>query len=157
MPGLRLAQRRSHALLSALLTFRCHTNGFTNRDLRALTTELRGLQTGAVTPGQTTYDLRRLKARGLIARIRTATATPSPTMAYTPPDSLPACTTDSCPPDWPTSPTTTSHHPYAQLLAPTTTPSKTSAAQQDSPPDAKHPTHHVKLDSQFRLCPNKLS
>ena len=69
MPGLRLAQRRSHALLQALLTFGCQTNGFTNRDLRALTTELRGLQPGAVTAGQTTYDLRRLKTRGLIARI----------------------------------------------------------------------------------------
>jgi hypothetical protein len=69
VPGLRLAQRRSHALLQALLTFGCQTNGFTNRDLRALTTELRGLQPGAVTTGQTTYDLRRLKTRGLIARI----------------------------------------------------------------------------------------
>ncbi len=69
VPGLRLAQRRSHALLQALLTFGCQTNGFTNRDLRALTTELRGLPPGALTAGQTTYDLRRLKTRGLIARI----------------------------------------------------------------------------------------
>lgn len=69
MPALRLAEPRSHALLSALLTFGCQTNGFTNRDLRALTTELRGLQPGPVTAGQTTYDLRRLKTRGLIARI----------------------------------------------------------------------------------------
>ncbi|MGV7807553.1 hypothetical protein PJM44_29340, partial [Mycobacterium kansasii] len=43
IPGLRLAQRRSHALLQALLTFGCQTNGFTNRDLRILTAELRGL------------------------------------------------------------------------------------------------------------------
>jgi hypothetical protein len=69
IPGLRLAERRSHALLQALLTFGCHTNGFTNRDLRALTTELRGLPPDAVTPGQITYDLRRLKSRGLITRI----------------------------------------------------------------------------------------
>src|ERR1700757_300390 len=41
VPGLRLADRRSHALLSALLVFRCHT----------------------------TYDLRRLRSRGLITRI----------------------------------------------------------------------------------------
>src|SRR4029450_6868559 len=68
-PGLRLPQRRRHALLQALLTFGCQTNGFTNRDLRALTSELRGLQPGAVTTGQTTYDLRRLKTRGLIERI----------------------------------------------------------------------------------------
>jgi hypothetical protein len=69
IPGLRLAERRSHALLQSLLTFGCQTNGFTNRDLRALTTELRGLPRGAVTAGQTTYDLRRLKSRGLITRI----------------------------------------------------------------------------------------
>jgi hypothetical protein len=69
IPGLRLAQRRSHALLQALLTFACQTNGFTNGNLRTLTTELRGLPPGAVTTGQTTYDLRRLKSRGLIIRI----------------------------------------------------------------------------------------
>lgn len=50
-------------------TFGCHANGFTNADLRALTTELRGLPPGAMTAGQTTYDLRRLKHRGLIIRI----------------------------------------------------------------------------------------
>ncbi|TVS86970.1 hypothetical protein [Mycobacterium helveticum] len=48
-------------LLQALLTFGCQTNGFTNRDLRALTTALRGLDPGAITTGQITYDLRRLK------------------------------------------------------------------------------------------------
>jgi hypothetical protein len=69
IPGLRLGQRRSHALLQALLTFGCQTNGFTNADLRALTSQLRGLPPGAVTAGQTTYDLRRLKSHGLITRI----------------------------------------------------------------------------------------
>ena len=69
IPGLRLAQRRTHALLQALLTFGCHTNGFTNRDLRTLTAELRGLPPAALTAGQTTYDLRRLRSRGLITRI----------------------------------------------------------------------------------------
>ncbi|PIJ36165.1 hypothetical protein BMW24_005460 [Mycobacterium heckeshornense] len=69
IPALRLAERRSHALLQALLTFAYQTNGFTNRDLRALTTKLRGLPPGAVTAGQTSYDLRRLKSRGLITRI----------------------------------------------------------------------------------------
>ncbi|WP_245843398.1 hypothetical protein [Mycolicibacterium vulneris] len=69
IPGLRLGQRRSHALLQALLTFGCQPNGFTNRDLRALTTELRGLAPAALTAGQITYDLRRLKSRGLITRI----------------------------------------------------------------------------------------
>jgi hypothetical protein len=69
IPGLRLAHRRSHALLQALLTFGYQTNGFTNADLRTLTAQLRGLPPGAVTAAQTTYDLRRLKTRGLIIRI----------------------------------------------------------------------------------------
>src|SRR5436309_2342019 len=43
IPGLRLGQARSHALLSALLIFRLQPAGFTNRDLRALTAQLRGL------------------------------------------------------------------------------------------------------------------
>jgi DNA-binding PadR family transcriptional regulator len=55
--------------LSALLIFRLHPHGFTNKDLRTYTAELRGLDPGAVTAGQITYDLRRLKHRGLITRI----------------------------------------------------------------------------------------
>jgi hypothetical protein len=58
-----------HALLGSLLTFGCQTNGFTNRDLRTLTAELRGQPPETVTASQTTYDLRRLKTRGLITRI----------------------------------------------------------------------------------------
>ena len=69
VPGLRLADQRSHALLQALLMFRCQPNGFANKDLRALTGELRGLDPAAVTVGQATYDLRRLRSRGLISRI----------------------------------------------------------------------------------------
>ncbi|HZE17129.1 MAG TPA: hypothetical protein VE197_16325, partial [Mycobacterium sp.] len=41
----------------------------TNADLRRLTVELRGLPPGAIRAAQTTYDLRRLKTRGLITRI----------------------------------------------------------------------------------------
>ena len=69
VPGLRFADRRSHALLSALLVFRQHPNGFTNKDLRALTTELRGLDPDSVSAGQITYDLRRLRTHALIARV----------------------------------------------------------------------------------------
>jgi hypothetical protein len=68
IPGLPLGRPRSHALLSALLTFRTHIAGFTNQDLRTLIAELRGLAPASVTAGQTTYDLRRLKAHGLIER-----------------------------------------------------------------------------------------
>jgi hypothetical protein len=69
IPGLRFADQRSHALLSALLIFRCQPHGFTNKDLRAYTAELRGLDPGEVSTGQMTYDLRRLKTRNLITRI----------------------------------------------------------------------------------------
>jgi hypothetical protein len=67
--GLPLGRQRSHALLTALLTFRLQPNGFTNRDLRALTAQLRGLPAEAVTAGQMTYDLRRLRLHGLITRV----------------------------------------------------------------------------------------
>jgi hypothetical protein len=69
VPGLRFAERRSHALLQALLIFRCHPHGFANKDLRALTSQLRGLDPAVVTVVQMTYDLRRLKSRDLITRI----------------------------------------------------------------------------------------
>jgi len=69
IPGLPLGQARSHALLSALLTFRTHIAGFTNHDLRQLTGQLRGLDPGTVTAGQATYDLRRLRTHGLIERV----------------------------------------------------------------------------------------
>jgi len=68
IPGLPLGQPRSHALLSALLTFRTQIAGFTNHDLRRLTAELRGLDPATITAGQATYDLRRLRSHGLIER-----------------------------------------------------------------------------------------
>ena len=69
IPGLQLGQQRSHALLSALLIFRLQPDGFANRDLRAITAELRGLPIEFASAGQMTYDLRRLKTHGLIERI----------------------------------------------------------------------------------------
>ena len=69
IPGLRLGQQRSHALLAALPLFGLQPNGFANKDLRTLTAELRAIPAEQVTAGQMTYDLRRLRARGLIARI----------------------------------------------------------------------------------------
>lgn len=67
IPGLRLGDRRAHALLQALLVFRLLPDGFANRDLRALLADLLG--TPAITAGQMSYDLRRLRAHGLITRI----------------------------------------------------------------------------------------
>jgi hypothetical protein len=64
--GLRLGDRRAHALLQALLVFRLLPNGFTNRELRHLLAELLGRD--AISAGQMSYDLRRLRAHGLITR-----------------------------------------------------------------------------------------
>jgi len=58
-----------HALLQALLIHRLLPNGFTNRDLRALIAPLLGTSFEDITAGKMTYDLRRLRAHGLIARI----------------------------------------------------------------------------------------
>jgi hypothetical protein len=69
VPGLRLGQQRSHALLSALPLFRLQPDGFTNKDLRPLIAKLRGLPPQVITAGQMTYDLRRLRTHGLIVRI----------------------------------------------------------------------------------------
>jgi hypothetical protein len=69
VPGLRLGQQRSHALLTALPMFRLQPHGFTNKDLRPLIAALRGLPPETVTTGQMTYDLRRLRLHGLITRI----------------------------------------------------------------------------------------
>jgi hypothetical protein len=69
IPGLRFADPRAQALLSALPIFRLLPHGFTNRDLRSLLTQLLGHQPGEISTGQMTYDLRRLRAHGLISRI----------------------------------------------------------------------------------------
>ncbi len=66
---LRIGEQRSHALLTALPMFTLQTNGFRNRDLRLLITQLRGLDPDTVTAGQMTYDLRRLKSHCLIQKI----------------------------------------------------------------------------------------
>ena len=67
IPGLPIAAARSHALLAALLIFRLHPAGFTSRDIRELTAQLRDVP--AVTAGQATYDLRRLRSHQLITKI----------------------------------------------------------------------------------------
>jgi hypothetical protein len=67
--GLRLGDHRAHALLQALQVFRLLPHGFLNRDLRALLAGLLGRQPDQLTAGQISYDLRRLRAHGLITRI----------------------------------------------------------------------------------------
>lgn len=69
IPGLRFADPRVHALLHALCVFRLLPRGFANRDLRALIAPLLGKPVEAITAGQMTYDLRRLREHGLVTRI----------------------------------------------------------------------------------------
>ena len=67
--GMSLTSPRVQALLSALCVFRLLPHGFTNRDLRTCLAPLLGLDPEAMTSGQITYDLRRLRIHGLIERI----------------------------------------------------------------------------------------
>jgi len=69
IPGLRFGDARVHALLQALLIHRLLPHGFTNHELRTLIAPLLGTTTEHITAGKMTYDLRRLRAHGLIARI----------------------------------------------------------------------------------------
>jgi hypothetical protein len=68
IPGLRFTDPRAHALLTALCTHRLHLNGFTNRDLRPVIAQLLGRPPDTISPGQMSYDLRRLRHHGLIER-----------------------------------------------------------------------------------------
>jgi hypothetical protein len=67
--GLPFTDPRAQALLHILLMFRLQPRGFTNRDLRALLADHLGRPPGTISPGQATYDLRRLREHGLIARL----------------------------------------------------------------------------------------
>ena len=67
--GMPITSPRVQALLAALRAFRLLPNGFTNRDLRNHLAPLPGLIPEAMTSGQITYDLRRLRIHGLIRRI----------------------------------------------------------------------------------------
>ncbi len=65
-PALRFGDPRVMALAGALCTTLLAAAGITNKSLRALMT---GLLHAPYTPGQMTYDLRRLRLTGLIRRI----------------------------------------------------------------------------------------
>ncbi len=66
--GLRLADVAVQALLGALLVFRLLPRGFSGRDLRDHWAPLLGKAPADMTPGQMTYQLRRLRLHGLIER-----------------------------------------------------------------------------------------
>jgi len=65
-PALRFGDPRVMALTGALTTTLLAATGITNKSLRALMT---GLTHAPYSPGQMTYDLRRLRLAGLIRRI----------------------------------------------------------------------------------------
>ncbi len=67
--ALRFDDRRVQALFGVLVLFVLQVNGFANRDLREPLAQLLGIDPGKITPGQMTYDLRRLRLHGLIERI----------------------------------------------------------------------------------------
>ena len=68
--GPRLGDRRAQALPQALLVFRLLIpTGFRARELRELLAGLLGKAPDTISAGQLSYDLRRLRAHGLISRI----------------------------------------------------------------------------------------
>ena len=67
--ALRFGDPRVQALLAALLAFRLLPMGFANRELRERVAALLGVSADAYGPGRATYDLRRLRLRGLVERI----------------------------------------------------------------------------------------
>jgi len=67
--GLRYADPRVQAVLSALLGFMLLARGFTNRQLRERVAGLLGQSPESLTAGRMSYDLRRLRLHGLIARV----------------------------------------------------------------------------------------
>ncbi len=67
--ALPFADPRTQALLSVLVLYCLLPQGFANKDMRERLAPLLGLDPSAMTPGRMTYDLRRLRLHGLIARI----------------------------------------------------------------------------------------
>ena len=67
-PGLKFGQPRVMALLLALTLFQHLIDGFRNHDLRKQVVDLLGVTLSEYTPSQMTYDLRRLRLKGLIYR-----------------------------------------------------------------------------------------
>lgn len=66
--ALKFGQPRVMALFLALTLFQHLIDGFHNRDLRALVVDLLGVSTSEYTASQMTYDLRRLRLKGLVYR-----------------------------------------------------------------------------------------
>lgn len=68
-PGLRFGDVRVMALLAALVFFLHLPNGFSHSTLRAQVAAYLGLDLDSYRPGQMTYDLRRLRLKGILYRL----------------------------------------------------------------------------------------
>lgn len=68
-PGMKFGDPRVMALFAALSLFLHLPNGFLNKDLRIHVSDLLGLRESDYSSSQMTYDLRRLRLKGIIARI----------------------------------------------------------------------------------------
>jgi len=69
VPALRFGDPRVQALFSVLVLFCIQPQGFQAKDFRAFLAPLLGLDPAQLTQGQISYNLRRLRLRGLIVRI----------------------------------------------------------------------------------------
>jgi hypothetical protein len=67
--ALPFAAPRVQALFSVLVLYCLLPRGVTNKDLRAHLAPLLGLDPSHLSPGRMTYDLRRLRLHGMIARV----------------------------------------------------------------------------------------
>lgn len=70
-PGLKFGDTRVMALFAALILFLHLTNGLTHRTFRQHVAAYLGLDLSAYTSAQMTYDLRRLRLKGILWRIPT--------------------------------------------------------------------------------------
>jgi hypothetical protein len=68
-PGLRFGQPRVMALFAALSRFAPALNGFRHGDVRPIVQAVLNISPEAYTASQMSYDLRRLRLKGLIARV----------------------------------------------------------------------------------------
>jgi hypothetical protein len=68
-PGLRFGQPRVMALFAALSRFAPTLNGFRHAEVRPIVQALLGVAVDGYTASQMSYDLRRLRLKGLIARV----------------------------------------------------------------------------------------
>src|SRR5215831_18224495 len=154
--GMPLTCQRTQALLSAMCVFRLLPRGFTGRDLRHHLAPLLGTTAEAMTSGQLSYDLRRLRYHGFIQRIPRTHRYRVTSAGSGTPYSSPVPATGSCMAAWPNSPSRPrpSHQKSAPPPAPTRPPSTTCSPKPGWPPEPDQ-TQDQELDSIFTASPTQ--